>query len=120
MLLVTIHTGTDPGEQSGYIFEYTALFDKNAGEMFPVSLNSRHYLINEKLASMKHPQGTFYDENELSSFVFLPPNNFYNPEIPTKINFDFSGVDTGRAQCVSQVIIYFYTAANGTWNENGR
>lgn len=120
MLFVTLHTGTDPGENLGYIFEYTALFDVDKEEAFPVSLNSRHYLINKQLSNMKHPQGKFYDRNELSSFVFLPPNNFYNPEIQNQIIFNISQLDPYRTACFSYVTIYFYVPGNGTWVEQGR
>ncbi|CAL8146265.1 unnamed protein product [Orchesella dallaii] len=84
VLIITLYFMGGPQIGKGFSMTITPTFDS-----YKVSHDSQHYVINTNEGAFAHPPaGTAtYSDNELSTFIFVPPGNLHDPNKITSLTF---------------------------------
>ncbi|ODM87854.1 hypothetical protein Ocin01_18828, partial [Orchesella cincta] len=83
----------------------------------PVHPNTSHYIVAGGEGHIRHPPGDeeFYHGEDFSTFVFLPVENNYNPDVKTSVSFIMDGM---KPDCVSSSLTLFRFYPNSGWSFN--
>lgn len=120
MVVVTFHTGQlSKLPLEGFILQYEAQFETPKVLVSPLST---HQLIDANNYFMKYPsKGMYYSyqNNELTSFLFVPPNNVYNPAKINKVIYGKEQLES--TGCNDQLKVYkFNPYSKDRWSFAGR
>lgn len=75
-----------------------------------------HYRVGNEQYYLKYPSYGNYKRYELTSFVFLPRENYFDKGRTSSIVYMKNGIDTNG--CGDRLKVYFFQV-NGTTGSNG-
>lgn len=104
LLVITFISGENPNnDTTGFILQYSTLTN---GTVPQVAEHSKNEFIQPHTIYLRHPSTSskYYENNELSSFVFQPENNIHLPG--KRINLVYMRIGLDGAKCEDYVDVY--------------
>ncbi|ODM89638.1 Procollagen C-endopeptidase enhancer 1 [Orchesella cincta] len=101
ILVITLYSGEETSDGKGFSMRITATTGSSR-----VSSNSRQMVVNHEEGAIQHPPTgrSEYSDNEISTFIFIPPTNFYNSKRVTLVTFVMNSLE--GTSCYDYVLVY--------------
>ncbi|ODM89278.1 hypothetical protein Ocin01_17404 [Orchesella cincta] len=114
VLFLTFYTGGNVENSQGFSITYTEI----PGPSPFVAATSKHYVFNTAQSNVYHPPDIQqpYTNYELSTFIFAPLNNSYNPERQLVVTYVENSLGT---ECKDYVVPLTFGPSSG-WTELNR
>ncbi|CAL8130012.1 unnamed protein product [Orchesella dallaii] len=112
ILILTFFSGENILNSKGFVIIYESISGGNSG----VSQNSLQYVTNGEKGLIRYPSTvcSTYTNFEVSSFVFTPPGNKYNPARKSLVTFTLNSFE---GNCFDNIRVFRFSPSSG-WTHN--
>jgi len=108
ILILSFFSGENVLDSRGFVMFYTAVSGTHG-----ISASSENYVFTDPEGHVRHPPSVEqnYGNNEVSTFVFTPPNNVYNPSRRTLVTYSLDSLEI--LNCNDALRLYRFNPVSG-------
>ncbi|CAL8130010.1 unnamed protein product [Orchesella dallaii] len=112
ILVITYYSGENVDNSTGFAVTYNSISGSTG-----VSSGSRQYISNGDEGYVRHPSTacTTYTNLEVSSFIFMPPDNIHNPDKKSSVTYTLNSLEEDG--CIDNLRVFRFSPSIG-WLHN--